>query len=247
MKKILTATTFLVISLFIFVYQVFADNYPDYKGYVNDFANVISQDAENKLEQRLSQYDKETTTQIAVATVKTTEPESIEEYSIHLADKWKPGQKDKDNGIILLWAINDRKMRIEVGRGLEGDVTDLESKQILDNTIRPLLREGKYDEAVSDGIEAIIHAVGAEVVAQSTSTIEIPAWVIIALIVGAIAFIGFVSYSPYTPIGGQGSWGVTSFYSPSTNDDGSSSSFFSGGGSSFGGGGFSGGGSSSSW
>src|SRR3990167_7648057 len=77
-------------------------DYPDYKNYVNDFAEILSQEFEDKTNADLAEYDKQTTNQIAVATIKTTGSESIEEYSIHLADKWKPGQEGKDNGLLML-------------------------------------------------------------------------------------------------------------------------------------------------
>src|SRR5258706_6394726 len=101
MKKILLIIGSALLLLFLFVKVVQGVNYPDYTNYTNDFAHVLSQNFVNDLNKKLSDYDKQTTNQIAVVTVKTTSPETIEEYSIHLADKWKPGQKGKDNGIIM--------------------------------------------------------------------------------------------------------------------------------------------------
>src|SRR5438477_290242 len=123
MKKILFGT---VLFLF-FALPVFAD-YPSYQGYVNDFAHILGTVETQHLASLLSAFDQKTSDQIAVVTVQTTQPETIEEYSIHLADKWKPGQKGKDNGIIMLFAMQDRQMRIEVGRGLEGNLTDIQAK-----------------------------------------------------------------------------------------------------------------------
>src|SRR3989338_6049806 len=150
MKRILLAFLF----FFFFVTSAFAANYPKYQNYVNDFANVISPQVEDALNKKLADYDKKTTNQIAVVTVKTTEPEPIEDYSIHLTDEWKIGQKGKDNGVLMLFAMDDRKMRIEVGRGLEGQLTDLQSKRILDNVIRPTFRDGNYDKGITDGVDA---------------------------------------------------------------------------------------------
>src|SRR5437763_1057280 len=132
MKKLLAFFLFLTI----FITPVFAD-YPNYSGYVNDFAHILSDQFIQQLDNKLAAFDKKTTDQIAVVTIQTTKSETIEEYSIHLADKWKPGQKGKDNGVIMLFAMQDRQMRIEVGRGLEGDLTDIQARHILDTIIRP--------------------------------------------------------------------------------------------------------------
>src|SRR5436190_2122963 len=125
MKKLFVLLFFF---FFLFSASVAHADYPTYKGYVNDFAHVLSPTGVKDLETKLKDFDKQTTNQIAVVTVQTTEPETIEQYSIHLAEKWKVGQKGKDNGVIMLFAMQDRKMRIEVGRGLEGDLTDIQSK-----------------------------------------------------------------------------------------------------------------------
>src|SRR3989344_4912375 len=130
--------------------------YPTYSGYVNDFGRLLSRQTVKSLESKLSSYNKTTTNQVVVVTVDSTQPESIEEYSIRLADKWKVGQKGKDNGVVMLFAMKDRAMRIEVGRGLEGDLTDLQSKHILDDVIRPYFKEGKYDEGITKGVDAVI-------------------------------------------------------------------------------------------
>ena len=111
MKK----TLFTLLFFFLFAIPAFAA-YPNYSGYVNDFARVLSDGFIQQLETKLTAFDQKTTNQIVVVTVDTVQPETIEEYAIHLADKWKPGQKGKDNGIIMLFAMRDREMRIEVGR-----------------------------------------------------------------------------------------------------------------------------------
>ena len=125
--------------------------YPEPTNYLVDSAEVLIGDEGIKLS--LEEFDQ--IAQIAVVTVKTTQPLTIEEYAIKLAEKWKVGYKGLDNGAILLIAVEDRKLRIEVGRGLEGSLTDIEAKAIIDDVIVPYLKEDKWDEGVRAGVEAI--------------------------------------------------------------------------------------------
>lgn len=227
-----------------FIKTVQANHLPAYQGYVNDFANVLNDDFEHKLESKLKDYDQKTTNQIAVVTIDSTQNETIEDYSIHLADQWKPGVKGKDNGILMLFAMKDHKMRIEVGRGLEGELTDIESKHILDDTIRPLFRANKIEEGVDKGVDAVIVAIATDSAILTAGEDQPFPWSAVLIIGGIILVIVIVTVaaSPYTPIGGQGTWGITSGYS-SDGDSG----FFSSGSGGFGGGSFSGGGASGGW
>ena len=127
--------------------------YPEPTGYLVDSANVLSSKTKETLTQELSAFDQ--IAQVAVVTVKTTEPLDIEQYSIKLAEKWKVGYKGLDNGVILVVATDDRKLRIEVGRGLEGGFTDLRAKEIIDQVIVPYFKQGKLDEGVDAGVKAI--------------------------------------------------------------------------------------------
>lgn len=129
-------------------------SYPEPTGYVVDTANIIDAATKDKLTQELKSFD--STAQIAVVTVPSTLPLEIEEYSIHLAEKFKAGTKVEDNGIIFLVAYNDHKMRIEIGRGLEGKLTDAQAGRILDNTVRPLFKAGKYNEGILAGVDEIM-------------------------------------------------------------------------------------------
>ena len=125
--------------------------YPEPTNYLVDSAEVLIGDEGITLS--LKEFDQ--IAQIAVVTVKTTQPLTIEEYAIKLAEKWKVGYKGLDNGAILLIAVEDRKLRIEVGRGIEGSLTDIEAKTIIDKVIVPYLKEGKWDEGVTAGVETI--------------------------------------------------------------------------------------------
>lgn len=147
-----------IILLGIFFYFIRISNiskqevfYPEPTNYLVDNAEVLKDDS--GITKSLKEFDQ--IAQIAVVTVKTTKPLGIEQYAIKLAEKWKVGYKGLDNGVILLIVTEDRKLRIEVGRGLEGVLTDIEAKIIIDEVIVPYLKESKWDEGVKAGIEAI--------------------------------------------------------------------------------------------
>lgn len=217
---------------------------PEYKNYVNDFTEkTVSQEFLDKENAKLKAYDEKTSNQIAVAIIDTTKPLTIEEYSIKLAEKWKPGTEKKDNGILMTFAMNDRKMRIEVGYGLEGDVTDLESKIIIDDHITPLFKEKRYEEGIDAGIDQLILSIATDSAALAQQDGNLPPEAIVVLIiVGIIILIVIlvaIADSPYTPLGGSGSWGISTGWGSSDSSD--SDGFGGFGGGSFGGGGASGG------
>jgi uncharacterized protein len=165
--------------------KVIANTYPQYTGYVNDFANVLSSDTKSKLEKEISDYDKKTTNQIAVATIKTTGDETIEEYGIHLFDAWKPGQKGKDNGVIFLTAVQDHHLRIEVGRGIEGELTDVQAKHIIDQ-VTPYYKQNDFNGGITKGVELIISDLSGTATASASPTAshsDIPGWVAIVIVV----------------------------------------------------------------
>lgn len=139
---------------------------PGYKGYVNDYADMISAGVEMKLERALQSFDLTDSTQIAVLTVPSLEGDSLEEFSIRTVDKWGIGQKGKDNGVLLLVAKKERKIRIEVGRGLEGVLTDLMSGRIIDGIITPFFKAGNFDAGFESGLAAIIQATRGEFTAD---------------------------------------------------------------------------------
>lgn len=130
--------------------------------YVNDYAGMISGEKKSQLNQFLRQFETETSNQIVVAAFQSLENESLEDFSIRLAETWKIGQKGKDNGVILLIFKDDRKVRIEVGYGLEGALPDALAGQIIQNVIAPAFRDGRYDEGISNAVTAIAKAVQGE-------------------------------------------------------------------------------------
>ena len=139
------------------------------EGTVSDYAGMISPAARARLEEKLRRFEQETTTQVAVVTFQSLEQESLEDFSIRLAEAWKIGQKEKDNGVILLIFKEDRAVRIEVGYGLEGVLTDAVSKLIIENEIVPRFRQGKFDEGIEGAIDAILSATKGEYRAASVS------------------------------------------------------------------------------
>jgi uncharacterized protein len=226
---------------------------PKFSAPVVDAAGVLDESTEAHLDAELNDYQARTTNQIAVAIVKTTGDDSIEDYAIDLARSWEVGLEGKDNGVVLVLAIDDRKMRIEVGRGLEGDLTDLESGRIIRDVLRPRLQDGDYAGAVRDGVQAIRYVLGDTGVAPPSTVPpeESPStgWPWFLVLIGGLSLMsGFVArgtrrrWGMGGPIIWGGGFGGGGF--------GGSGGGFGGGGGGFGGGGgggFGGGGASGGW
>jgi uncharacterized protein len=133
---------------------------------VHDEAHALKQATIDQLEKDLKVYEDSTSNQIAILIVQSLDGEVIEEYSLKVAEKWKLGTKSKDNGVLLLIAIDDHKMRIEVGHGLEGVLTDAQSNRIIRNEMAPNFRRGDYDAGVLAAIIAMEKAIGGEYTAD---------------------------------------------------------------------------------
>lgn len=131
-------------------------------GYVTDKADILSPEAQARVESVLRQYEDRTSNQVIVATFPSLEGESLEDYSIRLAERWKPGQQDRNNGVILLIFRDDRQIRIEVGYGLEGALPDVLAGRIIQEEIAPRFRDGRYEEGVLHGLQAILQAISGE-------------------------------------------------------------------------------------
>lgn len=140
---------------------------PQLKGRVNDYAGMLAPATVSQLENSLKAFEEEQSTQLVVLTIPGLEGESLEEYSIKVADTWKIGQAGLDNGAILLIAKNDRKIRIEVGYGLEPTLTDLISGRIIRNIIAPSFKRGDFDQGVIDGVTAMMATVRGEFSSQT--------------------------------------------------------------------------------
>ena len=168
-KKGLPYSVFFVLFIFYLLHCTsfcFALDAPPLRGYVNDYANMISSAAKAKMESELKAFEKSDSTQIFVLTIPSLEGESLEEYSIKVAESWKIGQKGKDNGVLLLVANKERRIRIEVGRGLEGNLTDLTAGRIIDLVIKPKFKRGEYDAGFAAGVHALIDAARGEFKAE---------------------------------------------------------------------------------
>ncbi len=142
--------------------QAAALEVPPLKGRVNDYADMLSPATVKQLSDQLAALERTDSTQIVVLTINSLQGDPIEDFSIRVAEKWGIGQKGKDNGAILLISQKDRKMRIEVGYGLEGKLTDLMSGQIIRNVITPEFKAGRFDQGVIEGVNAMIGAVRGE-------------------------------------------------------------------------------------
>lgn len=136
---------------------------------VHDEAKVLSHETSDSLENRLRMYEDSTSNQIAILIISSLDGEPLEEYSLRVAEKWQLGKKEKDNGVLLLISVNDHKMRIETGYGLEGVLTDALCSRIIRNEIAPHFRQDDYDGGVTAGIDAIIKGIGGEYTADETS------------------------------------------------------------------------------
>ena len=126
---------------------------------VNDYAGALSAGDRERLEQQLIGREATSRNQVVVAIFRSLEGESLEDYSIRLAKAWRIGQKGLDNGVIFLVFLDDRKMRIEVGYGLEASLTDAVSSSILRDVVAPRFREGRIADGIAAGLEAIDRAI----------------------------------------------------------------------------------------
>lgn len=127
---------------------------------VTDETNTLSAGDKQALEAKLAGWEQRTGNQLVVLMVPSTAPEPIESYSIRVAEAWKIGRKGQDNGALFVVAKNDRKMRIEVGYGLEGVLTDVTSHRIIDEDVAPLFRQNRFAAGIDAGVDRIIAVVG---------------------------------------------------------------------------------------
>jgi len=162
MKRLLTI-------IFLFISTVGAGqldkiipNKPNPPKLVNDYANILTEEQEQALEQKVVSYNDSTSSQIAIVTIKTLEGYEDEEYAIALGRKWGVGGREFSNGIIILVAIEDKKIRIEVGYGLEGAIPDITAKQIIDYSITPEFRQGHYYRGLDHAVDDIMKAAAGE-------------------------------------------------------------------------------------
>jgi uncharacterized protein len=135
--------------------SLLARDVPYLSGRVNDTAGMIPAEVWDRLESKLAAFEKQTGAQVAVLTIDSLDGEVLEDYSLKVAQTWKLGRKGVDDGALLLIAKGDRKMRIEVGYGLEGKLTDAQSRRILDDVVRLAFRNGDFGGGIEAGVDAI--------------------------------------------------------------------------------------------
>jgi uncharacterized protein len=139
---------------------------PPLRGRVNDYAKLLTQERARALEAQLEKFEQETGHQVAVLTIPSLEGDSLEDFSIRVADSWKIGKKGFDNGAILLVARDDRRLRIEVGYGLEGVLPDAIASRIIREVITPRFRSGDYTGGIEAGVDSILKVAKGEVLPQ---------------------------------------------------------------------------------
>lgn len=222
--------------------------------YFNDYAGVVAADDARRIDDKLRRFDEETSSQLVVAIFSDLPGPSLEDFTNRTAESWKVGRKELDNGAVLFVFVNDRKIRIEVGYGLEGALPDILARRIIDEEIAPRFREGRFAEGVSAGADAIMAATRGEYTAPARKPSSDGGAAALLLPLGFIALIFILSRSMNRPLGpisrqrrrrgsfwyigpggfgGGGGWG--------------GGGGFGGGGFSGGGGSFGGGGASGSW
>ena len=135
---------------------------PPLTGHVTDLTGTLTAEQKATLEQTLTAFESRKGSQLAVLMVASTAPEEIEQYALRVAEQWKLGRKKVDDGAILVIAKNDRAMRIEVGYGLEGALTDLTSKRIIDETILPRFKAQDFDGGITAGVGQLIRVIDGE-------------------------------------------------------------------------------------
>ncbi len=159
---------FIALLLATLQFDVASAEFPEQTGFVTDEANILSESVERELSTVLENHETETSNQVVVATVQSLGGRDIADYGVELGRHWQIGQEDKDNGAVLLVAPNERKVRIEVGYGLEGALPDAIAANIVHRVILPRFREGSYKSGIREGVSAILDAIKGEYEPQTT-------------------------------------------------------------------------------
>jgi uncharacterized protein len=248
---------FCAILILVFGFRLLADEVipPPPAAYFNDYASVVSAGAAAQLNQTLENFERQSSEQIVVAVFpKMQSDSSIEDYTVRVARSWQVGQKNKNNGAVLFVFVQDHKMFLQVGYGLEGVMPDALCKRIIDEQITPRFKAGDFDGGLTAGVQAILAATKGEYKGTGTTVADsqmqhrsIAPFVNFGFIVFIVIIIIFARGSgmffPWLLLSSRGSsrgWGGGGF---------SSGGGFSGGGGGFSGGGgsFGGGGAGGSW
>ncbi len=242
-----------VLVLVVFVTVVSAQSVevpPRPKGRISDYTGTLNPSELRDLENVLAEFERQTTNQIAVLLIPTLSGDSLEDYSIRLAEKWRIGQEGRDNGVILLIVKQDRKIRIEVGYGLEGVLPDSLAGDIIRQVIAPHFRQGQFYQGIRNGVGAIIAATKVEYKAaprrKPRGSIISWFWPLFLLFVFLSSLTRIFGRRRYHSAGRGGRIHGGPFWWGGGFGGGGSGGGF-GGGFSGGGGGFGGGGASGGW
>lgn len=166
------ARTFLFAAALLFCSDIFALDVPPLTGPVVDNANIIGAAREAEINEYLLKVDEESSAQIAVLTIKSLNGSNLEEYALRVAREWGLGDEQTDRGVLLLVAFEEKKIRIEVGYGAEGDLTDAKCGMIIRNIIAPQFQNGKYGEGIQNGVKAIASVVAGDGESRSAGIAE---------------------------------------------------------------------------
>lgn len=229
----------------------FSQDIPFLSGRVNDYAGMLSSSVIRRIETLTKQFEDTTGNQIAILTVDNLQGYPLEDFSIKVVENWKLGRKGVDNGALLLVAKEERKVRIEVGYGLEGVLTDAITSQIIRRLVVPAFKKGDFDGGVEEGVTAMINAIGGEykIEPESTESADEIFASIMTIIFWVIIVISFIVRRNRFFRGGAWSSrrGIFLGGGPWIGGGFGGGGFGGGGGFSGGGGSFGGGGSSGSW
>src|SRR5262245_6716130 len=162
LARLVARVSGLVLSLLWCAFAVADVAVPPLTAHVTDLTSTLSASQRGALEQKLTDFEQRKGAQVAVLIVPTTKPEAIEQYSIRVVDAWKLGRKGVDDGALLIVARDDRELRIEVGYGLEGVLTDATSNRIIDEIIVPRFRSGDFAGGIDAGVEQMMHVIDGE-------------------------------------------------------------------------------------
>jgi uncharacterized protein len=245
----------LALCSLLLAFSAAALEFPTLSGRVVDEANILDPATRAALTDKLAALEAKTTDQLVVVTLKSLQGTSIEDFGVELGRRWRIGQKDKNNGVVLIVAPNERKVRIEVGYGLEGTLTDAVSRLIIENAIIPRFRANDFPGGINRGVDDIISVLTGDAAEWQQRAAKRPEatiqWgsllvVLLVIFVFGLVFLTLVGAIPRNRGRGRsrdGWWTGSSYGSGSSWSSGSSGGFdggFSGGGGSFGGGGSSG-------
>jgi uncharacterized protein len=149
---------------------------PPLQARVNDTAGILGASAKQELETKLTAFEQATGGQLVVLAVKTAEPETIEQYALRVAEAWKIGKKGKDNGALIVLAMKERKIRMEVGYGWEGALPDVEAKRIIRETMTPFFKQNQFAQGIDAAIDKIQLAVSKDNKAEATTVDDKGQW-----------------------------------------------------------------------